>query len=344
MFRMMLFVLLAVISARPSNAATPGEQKRIADGMIAKNVKGTAIYDSDGNVTHLAISRHPASWKGKSEPLPDGVSNEEFRQILKLTELEAVFLEMQQLSDESYGLLAQLKHLKDVRIHYPLGKKAKKEQGPALEVPATDRFGLFINDLPGLTHLQFKHIFSIEGDGMQGIAPQPELVHAELDTICAKSSALAFLKQSPKITNLQLHRCEFNNEQYQELFAALPQLEIVELKTPNGYNPKKHATGAALVGLANCRHLRLLQLSSKFDQIPDEAFEVFAKLPQLQQLNLGNAVPGMNAQSPQIQKLHQARPDILINVGKDSIGGKPGQKKIPVDESLDWGGEVTTHG
>jgi len=44
---------------------------------------------------------------------------------------------------------------------------------------------------------------------------------------------------------------------------------------------------------------------------------------------------------PAIQKLHEARPDILIN---GTLGGEEGQSKIGIDSEANWDQGVTTHG
>ena len=45
-----------------------------------------------------------------------------------------------------------------------------------------------------------------------------------------------------------------------------------------------------------------------------------------------------------VQQLHKARPDVLIRIGSEVLGGKPGAKVPSNDEEFNWDGGVTTHG
>jgi hypothetical protein len=323
--------------------ATPAEQRAVAERFCAKAVMSKVVYDDAGNVIKLAVSNHAAFWPHKDKPVPPGIDNELFREVLKLTKLQAIFLEKQPLSDESYALLKQLKALQDVRLHYPAGVRAKPAE--AAPVPATADFALCINDLPGLKVLQLKHIFSVPGDGIAKLKPQSELEHAELDTICSGPSAVPFLKAATKLRNLQVHRTSMSDAQLQEVLAALPNLEVLELR-PNNQPKEGFITGRSLRGLKHCPKLRVLHISLQWKELPwDGGLDVLATLPHLQQVVLAPSdLKELSVDSPQIRKLHEARPDLLIVIGGKSIGGKPGQQKVGIDDGYDWGGSVTTHG
>lgn len=311
-------------------------QKEIAEAFAARSVGSKVITDNAGNVVKLAISRHGAK---EGAAMPPGVGDAEFGDILKLPKLEAVFIEKMPLSDASYTLLGQLKSLKDVRIHYPTQSKPLPSSAP---FKATDRFAQFLNQLPGLRVLQLKHIFGMNGDGMAGLAPQPELEHLEIDTVCAKASAVPFVVAATKLRNLQVHRCEWTDADLRRVLGALPQLEVLELK-PNKM-PRDPIAARSLRGLTNCPKLKLLQLTGQWaDLAYDGGLDVLAKLPALQQVNFVG-FKDLTAESDSVQRLHKARPDLLIKVGDKTLGGKPGQKPLGVDDGYDWGGSVTTHG
>ncbi len=328
---------LLIVLANAMLAAEPiAEQKRAAEAFAARSVGSKIITDDAGNVLKLAVSRHAAK---EGEPMPPGVGDAEFGDILKLPKLEAVFIEKMPLSDASYALLGQLKHLKDVRIHYPTQSKPLPNSAP---FTATDRFAQFLNQLPGLRVLQLKHIFGMSGDGMTGLAPQPELEHLEIDTVCAKASAVPFVAAATKLRNLQVHRCEWTDADLQRVLGALPQLEVLELK-PNRM-AKNPIAARSLRGLANCPKLRLVQLTGQWTNLDyDGGLDVLTTLPALQQVNFVG-FKDLTAESQAVQRLHKARPELLIKVGNQTLGGKPGQKSLGVDDGYDWGGSVTTHG
>jgi hypothetical protein len=308
------------------------DQKALADSFAAKSVGSKVICDDGGNVVKLAISRHAPS---KAAQMPPGVADADFTAILQFPKLEAVFIEKMPLSDSSYALLGQFKTLKDVRIHYPTQSKPLPNSAP---FNATDRFAQFLNELPGLRILQLKHIFGMDGDAMLGLKPQPELEHLEIDTVAAKASAVPFVTAAKKLKNLQVHRCDWTDADLQTVLAALPKLEVLELK-PN--RMKNDSIGfRSLRGLANCPKLRLLQIAGNWaDMTFENGLDSLVKHPALQQVSFATKVP-----DEVIQQLHQARPDLLIKIDGKTLGGKPGQKSLGVDDSYDWGGEVTTHG
>lgn len=329
-----LLLILCAVSALSATAF--GGQKEIAEAFAACSVGSKIITDDAGNVVKLAVSRHAAK---EGAPMPPGVGDAEFGDILKLPKLEAVFIEKMPLSDASYALLGQLKSLKDVRIHYPVQSKPLPNSAP---FKATDRFAQFLNQLPGLRVLQLKHIFGMSGDGMAGLAPQPELEHLEIDTVCAKASAVPFVVAATKLRNLQVHRCEWTDADLQRVLGALPQLEVLELKPNKMANDPIAAR--SLRGLANCPKLKLVQLTGQWANLDyDGGLDALAKLPALQQVNFVG-FKDLTAESDAVRRLHKARPDLLIKVGSQTLGGKPGQKVLGVDDGYDWGGSVTTHG
>jgi len=58
------------------------------------------------------------------------------------------------------------------------------------------------------------------------------------------------------------------------------------------------------------------------------------------------AVKALCAQATALEKLHQARPNLLIQTGGGSgIGGDGSEKRVPnIDQESNWDGGVTTHG
>jgi hypothetical protein len=177
---------------------------------------------------------------------------------------------------------------------------------------------------------------------MAGLAPQPELEHLEIDTVCAKGSAVPFVVAATKLRNLQVHRCEWTDADMQRVLSALPDLEVLELK-PNKM-PRDPIAARSLRGLANCPKLKLIQLTGQWADLAYEGgLDVLAKQTALEQVNFVG-FKDLNAGSEAVQRLHKARPDLLIKVGDKTLGGRLGQKARGVDDGYDWGGSVTTHG
>lgn len=320
-------------------AAPDPVQQRIAESFAGQCVGSRIIYDDFGNVVKLAISRHTGRNDTDVSKLPPGVSDAEFPDILLLPKLEAVFIEKMPLSDDSYALLGKLRHLTDVRIHYPVWARTQTPQGQHIRI--TDRFGQCVNQLPGLKVLQFKHIFRLDGDGIRGLRPQPELEHLEIDTICAKSTAIPFIGAAARLRNLQVHRSRWTDAELQTVLASLPELEVLELKPDRV--PTDSIGGHSLRGLQKCPKLRLLQLTGQMAGMDDRSsLDALTTLPALQQLNL--ILKDITINSPAVQRLVQARPDLLVRINDRTYGGQPEQKPCHVDDGYDWGGTVTTHG
>jgi hypothetical protein len=324
--------LLSAFLCVLSGLTQAADQRAIAESFAAQSIGSKIITDDSGQVIKLAISRHAPQ---KPPQVPPGVTDTDFPAILKLSKLEAVFIEKMPLSDASYALLGQLKTLKDVRIHYPTQSKPLPNSAV---FNVTDRFAQFLNELPGLRLLQLKHIFGMNGDAMKGLKPQPELEHLEIDTVAAKASAVPFVTAAKKLRNLQVHRCDWTDADLQIVLAALPELEVFELK-PN--RMKQDGIGfQSLRGFNNCPKLKLIQLAGNWsDMTFENGLDALLKLPALQQVSFATKVP-----DEVIHQLHKAKPDLLIQSNGKSLGGKPGQKPLGVDDGYDWGGSVTTHG
>lgn len=342
--RQLPLALTIVLTAWPAAAvaatAADPEQKAAAERLIAASDRGRAIYDDRGNVVRLAIGRTPPDEFVAGRKLAPGVDDELFQEVLKLPYLEGIFIEMQPLSDAGYALLARLRSLRDVRIHHPIGRTAPAAFASA--TPATDRFALFLNELPGLRVLQLKHIFTVPGDAMTGINPQPELEHLELDTICAGPGALPFLTALPRLKNLQLHRTSLTDAQLRDVARHWRALEVLELK-PDRHEPRtNYITGRSLAALEPCLNLRVLQLGWDWKEMPyTDGLDALVRLPGLRQVTIGNiGIKGFGPESAEVQALHRARPDLLLLVNGRRLGGAPGQPAESVDDGWTWGGNT----
>jgi hypothetical protein len=288
-------------------------------------------------VVRLAISNHNAFWKGKPAPPPAPMPESVFQQgIVTLTHLEAIAIEKQNLGDTSYALLGQLKELRDVRLHYMQAAAGATPDAP-----------LFINRLPvPLEVLEIKHNFSIKGGCMDRKKPQPELRKLELDTGYAGPACVEFIKQSPKIENLQIHRTTIDDDGLQQIFVALPELEILLVRPSGQKRLENRITGRSLRGIANCPELRLVILGLEWKEFPyPGGLDGLTKLPKLEKVVFAPTdIEGFSLDNPAIQQLHQERPDVEIHVGRQSIGGVPGRETEQEDADCNWDGGVTTHG
>ena len=335
MKRIVLAIALCFITHPGWSADPDPAQKSAAEALAGAAIAAEIVYDAAGNVEKLAISNHAGTERGKAgNQSAPGVTPELFKRILELPNIEAVAIEKQPLGNDSYGLLGKLKKLRDVRLQYMDAKSGATGDAP-----------MFINELPlPLEVLELKHCFSFSDGCMEKLKPQPELKKLEIDTGFATGEAVAFIKHSPKLVNLQIHRTAMSDPEIQEVFRALPELE--QLMVRPAKSKSKPITGASLHALAGCRKLRNVYLGELWGSLPYEGgLDVFAGLPAMRELTLAPGdVKGFSIQDSAVRKLHQARPDIFIRVGKDHLGGPPDFKPENMDEPWNWDKGVNTHG
>jgi len=319
-------------------AADPiATEKAVVDAFREAVVALEAVYDEQGHVIKLAVSNHKGTPRGKAgnQDAP-GLTADVFARILELPNLQAIAIEKQPLGDDSYALLGQLKQLTDVRL-----------QSLAADSGATPNAPLFINDLPlPLTVLELKHHFSIKGSCMSKLKPQPELIKLELDNGFAGPDALPFLQHCGKVENLQLHRTSMSDEQFQQAMARVPALRILEVR-PNSQPTAGFMTSASLRALKACPQLEQLFMSQQWKSITFEGgLDALVGLKNLKIFTLDPSdLKEFSIQDEAIQKLHTARPDILIQVKKKSLGGHPEAKLEAKDgPPWDWDKGVNTHG
>lgn len=310
------------------------DQQQIAQTLTSGAGGSKVITDKQGDVTHLAISNHKSRWKeNPAERISEALFVEN---IVRLPQLEAVALERQGFSDAGYAVLGSLKQLRDVRLHYMGDGCVTSKDAP-----------LFINELPlPLEVLEIKHCFKVSGGCMEKLKPQPELKKLEIDNGYAGSDAVGFIVQSPKLENLQLHRTTMSDADLQRIFAACPELKVLLIRPGNQKSHgEKRITGRSLRGLEQCRELESVVLGMEWKELPwEECLQVLAGLPKLKQLQFAPNDVELSPDSPVIQQLMKARPDITIRLNGKNYGGEPGREWKQEDDGWDWDGGVTTHG
>lgn len=333
----LLFLPLFLLSTLRAGAPTPEEQQKTAAALSAQSISHKIVTDDAGNVIKLAISNHKGSMKDRSAEPPTPLHPDVFRElIVQLPYLEAIGLEKQHLGDEEYALLGQLKNLIDVRLH----SMNEGERKASKDAP------MFINELPlPLTVLELKHNFRVSGGCMSKLKPQPALEKLEIDNGYATDDAVEMiLSAKDNLRNLQLHRTTITDQNFQRIVKNLPHLEILEVR-PNG--PRENPiTGRSLQALKNHPSLEALRLSQKWTELPYEGgLDALATIPTLKYVFIKPNDVKVSLDHPAIQKLHKARPDILIQYSYgDFIGGEDGAKKPNIDAEFNWDGGVTTHG
>ncbi len=331
-------LLLALLPAQAPAAEPDPAQKAAVEALTANAINHTVLWDENGNAVKLAISNHGAFKKDKDAPEPTPMGDEGFRNVLALPKLQAIALEHQRMSDAGYALLTNLAELADVRLHYAWG--------PGKGGPVTKEFPLFLNALPKpLTVLEIKHNFAVDGGCMEKLKPQPEIDKLELDTSYSAPPAVGFIQAARKLRNLQLHRTSMSDDDLQKVFAAIPNVEILEIR-PTGPADASAApiTTRSLRGLKNCQKLRVLNMSINWREIVFQGgLDALAALPDFKFLNCnpGDYKQGNILEHPAILELHKARPDIRIN---NTLGGNPDEKSPQIDAEYNWDRGVTTHG
>jgi hypothetical protein len=311
-------------------------QQAVLDAFAKHTVSQKAVVDANGNVVRLAISNHGGFWRGEGDPpkpMPEALFKEG---IAQLPHLEAIGIEKQLIGDDAYALLTRHTKLRDVRLHYLL-----RDGGATKDAP------LFINHLPlPLAVLEIKHCFSIRGGCMDKLKAQPELRKLEIDTGYAGPEAVGFIVKSPKLVNLQIHRTTMTDPDLQKIFKACGELEILLIRPHQQRRRPDRITGRSLRGLVNCPKLRMIVLGIEWGELPwEDGLEVLSKLPKLRQVDFAiNDIKDFSLDHPSVQRLHRARPDLLLRHKGKTLGGKEDQHRIQEDSKWKWDGGVTTHG
>lgn len=329
----LLAAIVAGAALLSAAQASSQEQKKAAEILTSEAGNSKVIFNTNGEVTHLAISNHKGLWDKKEGRLPQALFTEN---IVKLPALEAIALERQDLNDEGYSVLGQLKRLRDVRLQYMGDGCETGKDAP-----------LFINELPlPLQVLEIKHCFKVKGGCMEKFNPQPELIKLEIDTGYAGPDAAGFIEQSPNLENLQIHRATMTDSDLQRIFAACPKLKILLLRPVNQENLEDRITGRSLRGLKNCPDLEHLILGIQWKELPwEDCFEVLAGLKQLKQLQLDPSdVDGFSIDDPALQRLMKERPDITVKYKWKDYGGESGRSWKQEDADWNWDDGVNTHG
>ncbi len=320
-----------------SSAAAEKSQQEIADELGALTLGYSVETDDDGNVIKIGFSHHGGRFdrEGK-EDLP-GITDEAVQKLAAFPKLEAVFFEHQKISNEGYMFLKNLPNLIDVRMHGVSHKQWTGEDGDAV---ATADHALVVNEFQKpLKILQLKHNFGVPGSGvMAQLEPQPELEFLELDTNFAQSDAVEFIKAAPKLRNLQLHRTTINDAELQEILAALPELEVLEVRPTGSVDSGEPITGKSLRGLQGHENLRQLHTSVNWGEIPfEDGLEHLVGIESLEYVELKSNNPKLTPESPQVRKLHEARPDLIIDVRGGTLGPRDEDRQYHRDEDYRWG-------
>ena len=333
MMRGMVALTMAALTFLGGAACAETTQKEIAAELGSLAEKYSVELDKKGNVIRFGASNHGMYRKKDAEPAP-GIDDEAFRAILQFPKLQAIFLERQPLTDEGYALLAECPELVDVRLHDAQGiGSVENEKQPH----ATADFALVVNKMKKpLRVLELKHLFKIKGTCIDKFEPQPELRKLELDNAFSGPKAVEFIRRCTKLENLQLHRTTMTDAELGRALEPLENLQVLEIRpTGRGGDP---ITGRSLRHVRDHPTLISMHMSIKWGEMPYEGgLEHLAGIPTLKHIKAYPDQPELTPESPQIQRLHQERPDITIELGKaGTIEGTAGVD-IHRDQDYRWG-------
>jgi hypothetical protein len=116
----------------------------------------------------------------------------------------------------------------------------------------------------------------------------------------------------------------------------LNKLQVLEIR-PVGRGPDQ-ITGRSLRHIHGHPTLISVHMSIRWGEIPYEGgLEHLASIPTLKHIKAYPNQPELTPESPQIQELHEARPDITIELGKaGTIEGTAGVD-VHRDQDYRWG-------
>ncbi|MFP4382377.1 MAG: hypothetical protein ACLFUS_17885 [Candidatus Sumerlaeia bacterium] len=311
-------------------------QEEIAKELIDLAHAGYYELDDDGNVIKFGASNHQIYYEDKSKPPAPGIDDANFRKILKFPKLQAIFLEKQPLNNSSYMLIAQLPEIIDLRLHYANDKQFREKLGDSF---ADENFALVVNHMQKpLKILELKHLFGIDGTVIDQLKPQPELEKLELDNDFCGPEAVPFILAAPKVRSLQLHRTTINEEDLLKIGQALKGLEVIVIR-PNGNPPSGNPIdGGSLRAFEKHPSLKYMYMGIDWHNSLeyDGGLEYLATAPNMKYLHMAPNRPIISIESPQVQALHKAAPNIII-LTKDGIIGGTREDMIHQDEDYRWG-------
>lgn len=309
-------------------------EKQLAERIASLAEAHHVETDANGHVVRFGVSNHGMHRKGKDAAPRPGVTDADLERLLACRRLRGIFLEIQPLTDDGYALLANFPELTDLRLHYANAKPYRRD-GKDI---ASARFALVVNDMARpLRILELKHLFGIRGTVMGKLKAQPELEKLELDNDFAGPEALPFILAATKVRSLQLHRTSIGEAGLARIVAALMNLELLVLRPTGRADGDTPLRGRSLRALRGHKRLKALYLGINWTDLPyEDGLEHLTTIPTLEYVSLESSRPNLNKDSPQVQALHEARPDLTIRAGKDALGPKS-PRDFPQDEHCRWG-------
>ena len=181
--------------------------------------------------------------------------------------------------------------------------------GGAPHIPSTAL--LELGSLQNLRTLDMKHSFSVKGEPcIQDMATFPALEKLVVDTVHSNAELIPFVQRHPGIRWLRIHRSSMTNDDFAQVAAALPNLEILEIKPRNQKQ-------AGIIGPPALRHLqgldklRWLYLSHEWYQAPWEGgLEHLVDIPSLEAVQI--AIGEGPERLALLERLAEARPELWI--------------------------------
>ena len=307
----LLFVSFFTLLPAALIESTPEKQLEIFNELAAKTHHSEYVLDNDGNMKWVCFNHH--SRYKKSNPDSPGLTDADVERMLHFYKLKGITLQRQLISDKGYQMLGaftelEVASLADIATH-PHFKKDPSGR-------PTGKFILGLDACRKLQVLDITHSFSVSDIRLQDLQGFPELRCFIPDVGASDQRCLAFMKKSPKLEYIKLHRTTITDEELADLLKHLPKLRYVMLKPNPG--TKNRISHKSLALYKDHPHIEALVLSQKGayplpwkDGLEHLVAAKHLKIFEYPKPYNKKEKPYMNPED--IQPLIDARPDLLIN-------------------------------
>lgn len=314
-------------------SATPEEQQAVFEELAAKTYHSEKATDDEGNIIFVCFNHHDR-YK-KENPDAPGLHDQDLQQLRYFPRLQGLTLQRQPLSDAGFQVLEAFPEMKVISFA-DLATHPKHKDG---SIP-TPTFAM-LKHLDGMRQLEvldLTHSFRMPDEPdmlneMQGFTKLKVLV-VDVGIADDAEELLPFVAKSPELERLKLHRTNFSEADFEQLFQSLPNLLFVEIK-PRGNEPGKRWSYQSLALIPKHPNIEVLRLIH-CDALPlpwENGLEYLAGAESLQVLMFPEPEKGeeeRGVKDEDLQRLQVARPDLRINPPRDEWPEKPN----PVD--YDW--------
>ncbi len=327
LMRPFILSFLALASGTFSLAApetiptSPEEQMRIFEEMAAKETFACYDTDEEGNIVfvgfnHAYHGRNPfarSQERRNDKDTVPGLSDEDFGKILRFPELRGIAAQNLKLTDEGYAVLQAFPELEVLNLSNLKTGWPDDYSGPT---PGS-RTLRYVDGACGLKIWDTTHSFGFNKEPpvlneMQGF-PELKVLIVDVGHANDFDELFPFIRKSPNIEFLKLHRCTFSEDQMRRILDALPKLKRLDMK-PNGNTPGERWSYQSLALLKDHPNIQYVRLIHG-DSLPlpwENGLEHLVDAEGLTHIEFPLEDRGRAVDPADLRKLMDARPNLNI--------------------------------